>query len=368
MIANLIVGIIAVLLCLFAPNKRGLIASFIVVTAFLAFRFEWGNDYDNYLKWFYEVKNYGLLAVLSNEELSYHGEFLWSALYVLFKPIGFFGFVIVITIFENWVVYRVISKHVDEKFYWLSMFFYVLTTETFAVGASMMRQYFCICCFMIVVELMLERKLVWSIVIILLCSLVHRSNIFALAFLPIFYINIKTKKISLPFYFIFALVFLIWYNIPADFISSNVVNFLSVFLSDDLSDYYLHYSDRTMASANTGYGQIFSFIVFITTIYVIPKASKEHQSLLLFFLLSYFFTPLMRFIPMIYRYSLYCMVYTCVVWPLLFKYIKTKPVIIALTAGQMVITLKTFNDFFHSPIWIERFMDYQTIFEAGGWM
>ena len=368
MIANLIVGIIAVLLCLFAPNKKGLIASFVVVTSFLAFRYEWGNDYGNYLKWFYEVKDYGLFDILSNEELSYHGEFLWSALYLLFKPIGFFGFVIVLSIFENWVVYHIITKHVDAKFYWLSMFFYVLTTETFAVGASMMRQYFCICCFMIVVELMLERKLVWSIAIIVLCSLIHRSNIFALAFLPIFYVNIKSPKVSLPFYFAFAAIFLIWYNLPSGFISSNIVNFLSVFLSDDLSDYYLHYSDRTLASANSGLGQIFSYIVFIITIYVIPKASKEHQSILLFFLLSYFFTPLMRFIPMIYRYSLYCMVYTCIFWPLLFKYIKQKYVIIGLTAAQMIITMKTFSDFFHSPIWTEKFMHYQTIFEVGGWM
>lgn len=368
MIANLIVGIIAVLLCLFAPNKKGLIASLIVVTAFLALRYEWGNDYGNYLKWFYEVKDYSLLDIFTNEELSYHGEFLWSALYFLFRPIGFFGFVIVLSVFENWVVYRIISKHVDKKFYWLSMFFYVLTTETFAVGASMMRQYFCICCFMIVVELMLDRKLVWSIIIILLCSLVHRSNIFTLAFLPIFYINIKSTKISLPFYLAFVVFFLIWYNLPTSIISSNIIGFLSVFLSDDMSDYYLHYTEGTLAATNTGLGQIFSFIVFFVTLYVIPKASKEHQTIFFFFLLSYFFTPLIRFVPLIHRYALYCVMFTCVVWPLLIKYIKTKPVIIALTAGQMIITLRTFFHFFHEPVWFDRFMIYHTIFEAPNWM
>lgn len=368
MIANLIVGIIAVILSLLAPNKKGLIASFIVVTAFLAFRFEWGNDYGNYLEWFQEVKGYSILDIFSDQSLSYHGEFLWSFLNLIFKPIGFFGFVIVITIFENWVMYRIISKHVDPKFYWLSLFFYVFTTETFAVGASMMRQYFCICCFMIVVELMLERKWVWSVIIILLCSLIHRSNIFTLAFLPIFFINFKSKTVSIPFYIAIAAIFLIWNYLPSSFISSNIVNSLSLFLSDDLSDYYLHYTERDLATSNTGLGQIFSFIVLIAAVYVIPKASKEHQSLLLFFLLSYFFTPLMRFIPMIHRYALYCMVYTCIIWPLLFKYIKTKSLVIALVAGQMLITMKTFYDFFHSPIWIERFLHYHTIFEAPSWM
>ena len=368
MIANLIIGIIAVLICLFIPNKKGLIASFVVVTAFLAFRYQWGNDYCNYLEWFQEITEYGFLDIFSDQSLSYRGDFLWSFFYLLFRPVGFFGFVIVLSIFENWVVFRIISNHVDKKYYWIAMFFYIFTTETFAVGASMMRQYFCICCFMIVVELMLNRKLILSIIIIIACSFVHHSNIFTLTFLPIFYINIKSKVLSRSYYLIFAVLFLLWDNIPTYFISDTITNSLSAFLSDDMSDYYLHYSQGKKTVADTGLGRIFSYIVLATIIYVLPKASKEHQSILWIFVLGYFFTPLTRFIPMIHRYALYCMIFSCVIWPLLLKYLKSKPYIIALTVGQMIIILKSFSDFFHAPVWIEGFMKYHTIFEAGGWM
>jgi hypothetical protein len=368
MIANLVVGILAVLICVLFQNKKGLKASFFIVTAFLAIRFEWGNDYESYIRWFEEIKNYSLFDLFKHQELSYHGEVLWSVLYLLFKKTGFFSFVIAITIFENWVIYRVIDKHVDPKFYWLSMFIYVLSTETFAVGASMMRQYFCICCYLIVVELMLQRKLWWSILIIVACSFIHRSNIFTLVFLPVFYIKIKTPKLSTSFYIFIALFYLIWNNLPSSFVSNSLSNLLTTVFSGDLTDYYLHYSERKLASINTGLGQIFSFIVFITAIYIIPKASKEDQSIILFFLLSYFLSPLLRFAPMIHRYSLYSVMYTCIIWPMFFKYIKVKPVIITLTACQMIIIIKTFFDFFQSPVWIEHFMHYHTIFEAGAWM
>lgn len=364
MIANLVVGLLAALICFLFKNKKGLNISFLLVTAFLAIRFEWGNDYQNYLEWFQTVKNYSVWDLITRTEISHHEEWLWSVLNRLFAGVGFFGFVIAITVFENWVIYRTISCHVDSKYYWLSMFIYVLSTKTFAVGASMMRQYFCICCFMIVVELMLERKLIWSIIIIILCSFIHKSNIYTLAFLPIFYIHVDRIKISNRFYFGVAIFYLAW-----TILMNNVFgSFLDVLMPEDMQDIYLHYAERNIASIDTGIGQIFYMIVIITAVYTIPKADKNEQSLLFLIVVGSMLNPMMRVVPMIARYTLYCNMYNAIIWPLFFKYLKNKTYVITLTAFNGLVILKTFFDFFNSPVWIEHFMEYKTIFTAPSWM
>lgn len=364
MIANLVVGLLAALICLLFKNKKGLNISFFLVTVFLAIRFKWGNDYENYLEWFQMVKNYSLGDLITRTELSHHEEWLWSVLNRLFAGVGFFGFVIAITVFENWVIYRTISRHVDSKYYWLSMFIYVLSTKTFAVGASMMRQYFCMCCFMIVVELMLERKLLWSIIIIVLCSFIHRSNIYILAFLPIFYIHVKQGEISISFYIAAAVFYYVWI-ITTTYVLSN---YIRVIVPDDMEFAFLQYSERSVAATNTGVGQLFYTVVLLTTIYTIPKADKKDQTFLFLIILGSLFNPLISVVPIMARYTLYCHMYNIIIWPLFFKYIKDKRFVIILTAINMLIIVKAFFDFFKSPIWVDRFMEYHTIFEASSWM
>lgn len=364
MIANLVVGLLAALICFLFKNKKGLNISFLLVTVFLAIRFEWGNDYQNYLEWFQMVKNYSLGDLITRTEISHHEEWLWSVLNRLFAGVGFFGFVIAITVFENWVIYRTISRHVDSKYYWLSMFIYVLSTKTFALCASMMRQYFCICCFMLVVELMLNRKLIWSIIIIVACSFIHKSNIFALAFLPIFYIHVKQVKVSTSFYIAAGLFYLTWNTI----MNYYAVSFMGLLMSEDLQDMYLHYSQRDSKVLSTGIGQLFYMATLITCVYLIPKAEKEEQSFLFLVVVGCLLNPLISIVPMVGRYTLYCNMFLCVIWPLFFKYIKSKPYVIALTAVNGLVILKTFFDFFYSPVWIEHFMEYKTIFTAPSWM
>ena len=103
MIEYLTVSIICILITLFQKKKESALAySFVILTVFFAIRYNFGNDYFAYLKHFDLANQGNLLDALESERF----EDGWVVLCRLSKPIGFFGMVIILTVFENFVLYR----------------------------------------------------------------------------------------------------------------------------------------------------------------------------------------------------------------------------------------------------------------------
>lgn len=378
MIANIIIGIISVLLFFLLKNKStALKISFLLMTGFLAIRYDWGNDYPAYFLMFSTINSdtftslldWGSLSVLRDSEPG------WAFLNLLFGRLGlgFFGLIIALTIFENWVIYRFVKKYVPEKYYWLAVFFYVFNSEIFVIGASMMRQYLCVCCFLIVGDLMISREnnklwnknLLLSIGIILLCSTVHFSNFVVLAFLPLFYINFRTGKSFLPILFITLVLFVLWEIGGSRWLGSNIINFLPS--SEIVEERFDIYIDDNK-SYEVGLGRIFTYIQFFTIIYFLPFAPKKWQSILIQALTPVIIALLNQAFPMFYRFGFYGQAFCIAAMPILLSLGKQNLWIKVVIFGAAVFHLSNFIRLFFDPIWTKAFMHYQTIFSAPMWM
>jgi len=99
MVIYSIIGFICVLLAgLQKKMKHALAYSFLVLTVFLAIRYQFGSDYLEYLRHF-ELSNDGNLSDAISLQTSIESG--WIVLCRIFKPVVFFGMVIALTAFEH---------------------------------------------------------------------------------------------------------------------------------------------------------------------------------------------------------------------------------------------------------------------------
>ena len=175
MFATLVISLIAILFAWIARFQKtkygGLEFAFILLTVFMAIRYNFGNDYPAYLNIFIKIGRNNIPDRL---------EAGWVLLSKLFQPIGFFGMIIVLTIIEYSIIYWLIKKYIPKQWYWLSVFIFTLNTSFLLIGASMMRQFLAMCVCLIAIEFIIRKKMIKSILIVL-----HLHN---------FYIDIYTIK------------------------------------------------------------------------------------------------------------------------------------------------------------------------------
>lgn len=375
MVVYLIVGIIAVLLSLLDNNKkRGLYFAFSIITVFLGIRYMWGNDYIAYLD-NYQVFNtfdFDLFDIGASGDLYRHNEWGWVVINRLFGflHLGFFGMIIALTLFENLVVFKFFEKHITPKRYWMAILFWYFNVMSFCVNASMMRQYLCICIYLIVVDLMISKEkkgyLLWSIGIILLSMTIHRSGIVLLGSLPFFYLRLNKGRSSFVFLVVVGIVFIFWNAFGTSIIEPIVMNVLE---EDEFSEYMIYVGEQKSGALSSGLGVIFRYIVFASYLIMLPHFEKEKQQpIVSLFLLSYFFEPIAAIAPLASRLALYFSFFTPLCWTWLFEKGKMRPILYVLFAAELAILIREIPLFFYSKLWMSSFFEYHTIFSAEGWM
>ena len=172
----IIIGLISTLIAaMYKRTRYSLELSFIFFSFFFAIRYDFGNDYLSYLNHFEAVcDSYDFDSALSASTSFEAG---WVLLCRLFRPIGFFGMVFVLTILENLIIYRLINKYVPVKWHWLAVFSYVMTSSLCLTGLSMMRQFLAMCICMIAIDLALKKRgyFIWALFLVLLSTQFHTS-------------------------------------------------------------------------------------------------------------------------------------------------------------------------------------------------
>lgn len=371
-IALLIIVILSFFYLLKPSSKdNSLRLSLIVITFFLAIRYGWGNDYFSYIRIYEGLHGVGL----SIDELSYYSknnEWGWALINRIgdLSGIGFFGIVIVLSIFQNIMVYRFIKRNVTPQYYVLTLLMYVTNITFFAIGCSMMRQQVCIISYLGVFLLMQEepkkiRNLIISIAIILLCSTIHSSNIAMLLTLPLYYIKFKGNRSPMSLVVVMSVAYLVWsYLGPKIFQNSIVISYLNQ--SEELSAYVDYINENTASSGNfrIGFRDIFRTGLCAFLAYKIRMMKREEQLLSLFFIISMFFEPLVRVVVMIGRYNSYFIATGMAVWPVIVKYINNKTYKTAVITLQLLFLLASMLQFFNDPLWRQGFGEYHTIFEV----
>ena len=328
--------------------KNGLLLSFFVLFVFLALRFDYGNDYMMYFKGFDDINSIGWSEIY-NEKL--HFEPGWVVLCIIFEPIGFFGMVAFFSFLWCHVFYKLISDYVPIKLYWFAMFVLVFSTGNLLTHLSAMRQTLVIIIFIYSLQFIFNKQLLLYLVAIGVASTFHSS---ALLLFPIYFLQFVNFKINKYISITIVLLYIIFY-----LVGQQIRPFLNLLILSIHED-YLFYDDE--GSFNSGFGLIINSFVFI----LILAHDKYYEGKLSFLIklgvISYILSPFGLIILLIGRVQMYFSVFLIVVYCLVYDSIKPKILKLAFLGVLILLTLVTFFEFFKSPIWIDKFKEYQTIF------
>lgn len=353
MAATLILGIISVLfafLSKYKETKWGLIASFTLIFLFLAFRYNFGNDYMGYLEGFNKVNSYG--------EINYFGKYYnyeigWLVLIRLFQRLGFFTMVGFLAFLNCIIYYRFIKKYVDVRYYWLAVFIYVFDPQFMLIQASAMRQSLAIGIFLFSIDYIYKKDLIRFAVCIGIASLFHSS---ALILLPVYllgYINVKVNKFTgIALFGIFISLFLF----PSIF---------TIYVNSIVTSYFKKYEiyQGPAETIGTGLGVLYLSGMFLLVLFFDKFQRNQNALLFKIAVISFMFIPLSLMVTLISRVGMYFTPSIIVTYPRIFKTINSgyKTIFII---SFFLMTCYIFFTFFNSELWRTSYGTYRTIFSV----
>lgn len=362
MTSSLIVSIIAVFLAFLNSKKvfkYGLESAFIIITIFLSIRYDWGNDYSEYMNLFENIQSSNLQYKDWESFYLVSGRFElgWVFLNIFFRPIGFFGMVIIFTIFENFVLYKFIKETTECETYWLSVFIYCFASSFLLIGSSMMREWLAVSLCIISYRYIQRQKLLPFLILVIIASTIHKS---ALIFLPAYFISyIKDIKLKRYWFPIFIFIYILLAVILPDLLRSN----MGFLLSFESFQYYERYTSAE--TSGFALGNILPVVISLICLSEASLHSRDIQKLIVIFAISSLTYAVTGIVPLLDRMGYYFNVAQICVIPIVYGKIKSNDLIKnVLLFILILLTLRGYFQFFESKIWGASFMDYKTIFST----
>lgn len=347
-------------------KKNCLEAAFIVLFLFIGLKYDYGNDSLEYAQMFHylAVHDYSVFDFASITSLDSH-EPGWVWLNYLFKPIGWFGFQILLAAFETWVIYDCTKRYVPQEFQWLSVAIFTLTQSFMWIGAcSMYRQWLACILFLFSIRFILDRRLIPFLLINIAGALCHKSAIVVLPTYLFAYLNfdfIKRKSTAILVIILIA----VWYLVANKYFGS-----LDSFLmdSEEFSSYALTYTNRVNVSYSI-IGLISAFAMPIFMLLNINRIDKAYTPLIFISIFALLFTPLKGYLNMIGRLATYFETINIVLYPIILSnYSHNNPqkqkMVIIMILIIILPLIRSLFDFFGAGagnVWAEHFTNYNTI-------
>ena len=224
MIETIVIGLICVFWAYLGRYRRlswGFGAAMTILFVFLAIRYEWGNDYRQYIDKF---TVYNSIDEFNYSDPNERWEVGWIFLYRIFKPFGFFSLVIVLTAFEISVYYWFIKKYIPKEWYWFAVFIYVFNPNFMLTQSSMMRQTLAMCIVLLSIPYIYKKKVIIAALFILFASLFHSSAKILLPIVFLGFVNWRMGKKGVIIGVVLFFAILLFKNI----VTSIIENTLSV--------------------------------------------------------------------------------------------------------------------------------------------
>ncbi|WP_150452010.1 EpsG family protein [Arenibacter lacus] len=360
MFATIIVSLTAILLAWMARFQKskygGLEVAFIILTIFMSIRFNFGNDYPAYLDYFKKIGSYSNFDIqLETTEIG------WSLLNKLFQPLGFFGMIIALTVFEYAVIYRLIKKYIPKNWYWLSVFIFTFNNAYMLVSGSMMRQFLAMCIFILAIDFIVKKRWLVSILLVFLASFFHSSALILLPFCFLGYLNLSiTRKTAWIWFGLYITLYFLAVEILGKYF----------FMLIELEQFnqYQYYLGHEKTAKGTGIGVIFNMLIYLVLLLHQRFQSHNLRMIFILFAFSVFFYLFSDIAPLTGRLGYYFSIFSIICYPMMFEKTKNNYLKYSLLIGYISITTKVFLDFFDpAGIWYESFYTYQTIFSQTSW-
>lgn len=354
---TLIIGIISVFFALLESIgkwKHGLKFSLFTIFIFLALRYDFGNDYMSYFEFFEDINSY---KTLNLNLITVKGtEIGWLYLNRFFGLFGERGFFLMVTFLAGvtcYILYRFIKKYVPPNYYWFAIFMYVFDPTKMLVLSSAMRQQVAGIIFLRATDFIVDNKPLKYIIAIIIASLFHTSAIILLILVVFCFINSPiTPKVSI----IIAFILFLLYAIPSSFFASvealvmKYAPFYEGYLYEELYD-------------KIGLGWALTMFIYgVILFYIINDKSKLNNKLFYIGISAMIFSSLGIIVPLASRYSFYFFVLPLVVYPLIFNKIRNQIFKLCVMSSIIILAIYSLLGFFNSPVWVEKFYNYKTIF------
>lgn len=258
MLQHLIITLLAILLCLIPNNKKNrrkkwlMPLGFLIITVFLAIRYNYGFDYPSYL----ELFSRGVKSTSYRED----SEILFYAMMNLFGH--FYQFVIVYTVLIMGMLYLLVRKYCNEKYYALFFFMFMLMPEMCINLMSAMRSSMAACVIWGAIYFFYLKRKQWLpyILLVVVASGFHLS---ALVFLGLPIMDVFIKNFSGRGMFFFLVVCLV--------ISFLGTSFLYKWLfqsSSNFGGYANTYGDLAQDNQRTIFGVLNNGLILFPAYYI----------------------------------------------------------------------------------------------------
>ena len=333
--------------CIKKNKKVYLIIPFIIIFAFCALRYNYGNDYVSYSYSFFKIHNG--ISIFKDEPL-----------YEFFNKI-FPNFQLLIAFLSAiylFLVYNLMKKNVDCKYWFLSVFIFLINPYVFLMSLSALRQTLATCFFLIAIHFAYTKKPLQYIVLILIAALCHKS---AILLLPVYFVCNSNPMNRKKIIFIIITLLLLIFN--TSIFQGIINNSLSIF--SDLN--YNAYASNGMVNS------IRSIILTsVTFIYLLLNISKLEEKRLMYtklYLIGIIFNILAINLSVLTRIQMYFDLFSVVAIPAIIcvnkknyeenKFLKflNKNILPTLI---IIIYILRYYSFFTNPLW-SSFFEYHII-------
>ncbi len=361
MLVILVCSILAVLLTFLDSRgllKHGMKLGFLLVTVVAALRYDYGTDYLSYLE-DYEWVVSTPFSVERIINVAYHGEIGWPLLSYLCKYLGgFYTLIAIVAIVQNILYYRVIERNVPQAMWSVAMFIYLFNVHFYLLNCSMLRQGLIIAVFLSLWPYIQQKKWLPTVLILLLCTLIHQTAFSLLPFAFFGFLPTKNGKIWAVVLCVLYLISL--FGEPL----LRKIFFFVVGLSADLQRYQNDYGVQG-GGLSLGMGYMLDIIGSMIPIVVCLFVSKNRSTnqLMLLFSFTFCIEMLRAITPLAVRLSFYFLAYSIIALPIAYANIKNKKIVFALFIAYIFIKLYDYFVFFDSFTWFEKYSTYQTILQ-----
>lgn len=335
---------------LIKKEKLCFLLAIIFLILFYSIRTNYGNDLPDYQTTFDRISNFTI-----NDLEDKNGERIepgWIVLNYIFAPLGWQAFLFVLTAFQFYSVYWLITKYGEPKYYWIIFTLYVLNSNLLLTDLSMLRQAFCMhaCCW--IIPWILEKKIIKAGVIIIGLSTIHTSALSLFILLAIPYLcKINHNVILISFLILFLLLLLV-----EDIVGES---FKMLFESEIFEKYQVY--EGVDGLNGVGMGVIFKVV---TCCWLLKFYSKTYINKFFIIALSFgiLIIPFGSVVALIARIGMYFNLISLPAYQNLAKS-KRDNVAFLLLLLEILINLSGYISFFESPIYKPYFSVYHTIFD-----
>ena len=334
-----------------------MIFAFFLIGLISCIRCDYGSDYPSYYKIFHNIVAYPFDFDNLFDQTEPPG---WILLCYLFEPLGYFGFVAALSVFQIIVYYKLIKNYVPLNMQWLAVVIYLFNPTIWLLQLSMMSQALAISLFLLSFSFIEKKRWKPALIILLIASTIHTSALILIPFAFLGLLKERNQKITAIILIVAAF---------AMFFSSSVLNsvFGSALQLAQFQYYEEYYGSQNDENVSLGLGFLVQIIPFVVAMVLLLKNKFNHTFFIatIIYLMALVILPIAKIIPLAVRVSYYFEVFSIITIPYILSKLSNKAVKLFVVFAFFLMLVVNYRDFFSvGSVYRDSYIEYKTILDS----